>query len=228
MAVIGLPVQLVYAGEKDGGGGNVETIEKALTSNRRLERIQALEIFLIGPLASQRISYLIGAIDTSKILNEKARATFQDLISKGMTRDIRNSAISLMQECSIEFNGKKVIKSAAAKMNRPGTSICVNAIAIVDSLGTELRNGTLMGLLVHEYAHHFGVLDEDHSLAIAVAEAIETEDESDELIKGESNWLLTEPLLTARRIRKDPEQAWIVKRLDDCHNYKWNCYFRVP
>ena len=226
--MIGLSVQPLYAGEKDGGGGNVQTIEKALNSKRRLERIQALEIFLAGPLASQRIAYLISAIEPSKILDGKARATFQQLLSKGMIGDIRNSRISLMQECSIEIKGKKVIKSAAAKMNQPGTSICVNPIGIVDSLGTELRNGTLLGLLVHEFAHHYDVLDEDHSLAIAVAEAIETDDENDELINGESNWLLTESLLTARRIRKDPAQQWIVKKLDDCHNYKWNCYFRVP
>ena len=62
-------------------------------------------------------------------------------------------------------------------MNEPRSDICVNPERIANEFGPYIQDSDLMGLMMHEFAHHYGYLDEDHSFGASIASAYQYDNE---------------------------------------------------
>ena len=97
------------------------------------------------------------------------------MIKRGFGNDLNKTKFVIASSCKDRHGDEK---SAVAKMNAPQSDICVSAAKIVNEFGPYIQDSDLMGLMMHEFSHHYGYEDADHSFAAAVA--IEYQSDSEE------------------------------------------------
>ena len=95
--------------------------------------------------------------------------------AKGFTKNLYATKFELNSEC-LDKDG--ISKTATTSMDKMGSSICINVEKLVDDFGPYIQDSDIIGLLMHEYSHHFGYEDKDHSFAAAVAESYQKDSEN--------------------------------------------------
>lgn len=156
-------------GGMDSGGGDARKIRSLiLTSKSKQLRSQVVKIFSEKSVTvfglKNSISWL--ALGQMKLADQKSQNILNEMIKKGFQSELNKVEFILSDRC-LDLNG--VEKSATAKMNKPGSKICVNPDRIVAEFGPYIQDSDLVGLAMHELAHHYGFEDADHSFAAAVA-----------------------------------------------------------
>lgn len=170
-------------GGTDSGGGDPtfmwETLLK-LPSDSVLPKdvlAHALALFFGNDLDRNtfrsRLSGLLLVLNPETIENQDVRRLFVDLKKRGLIEDVSLSPLRFRNRCTIQENGTSVERAATASMNEPGTDVCIDVVKMAESMGGVARSSVLFGLLVHEYVHHFGLLDRDHRIAVEFAKAFE-------------------------------------------------------
>ncbi len=159
----------VSLGGSDRGGGDARKIRSLiLTSKSKQLRSQVVKIFSEKSVTvfglKNSIAWL--TLGQMKLADQKSKNILNDMIKKGFQSDLNKVEFILSDRC-LDLNG--VEKSATAKMNKPGSKICVSPDRIVAEFGPHIQDSDLVGLAMHELAHHYGFEDTDHSFAAAVA-----------------------------------------------------------
>ena len=118
----------------------------------RQERIQTM----VNTLKGKLIKYL-GNFESSDISNEEVRQIFNDILERGLIEDIKLSHYEYSNDCRDNDNN---IRGATAHLHDIHGPICFNISYLAENNITE---NELIGLAMHEHAHHFGYEDLDHS-----------------------------------------------------------------
>lgn len=153
-----------------GGGGDGKLIRSIVLKVKR-ERMVNRIIYAFtsqdevdySTLKNRLYGYAVG---TDQLENPKANAILQDMIAKGFLADLKTVKIVASKKC-VDSSG--VERTASAYMNKPGSDICFNPDRIVDEFGPYIQDSDLVGLVMHEFAHHYGYEDTDHFFAAHVA-----------------------------------------------------------
>lgn len=165
-------------GGKDGGGGDPsEMVRSFLVKTDRVFSDETLSGALLAYFGDQTNSFRVRMIavlnqlstEPHKIKNEKVRKIFARLIKQGLLRDIANSPLIFKNECFITRGNSRISRAATALMNQPGTPICLDPIALAQSMSGAADSMLLFGFVVHEYVHHFGYEDADYAIANELA-----------------------------------------------------------
>ncbi len=153
-----------------GGGGDGKMIRSLILKAKRERMVDRLiQVFTsqdVIDYATIRNSLYGYALGTTKLENLKANAILQDMISKGFLADLKTVKFIASKKC-VDSDG--VERAASTTMNRPGADICFNPERIVDEFGPYIQDSDLVGLVMHEFAHHYGYEDTDHFFAAHVA-----------------------------------------------------------
>ena len=181
-------------GVKDGGGGNASSVEQALMRSHRIEILNGLILFFKDKTvrgAQKAFAYFAENLKVHLIKNPAVNLQIQTMLSKGLISDIEASPLTIQSQCHVRENNVFVAKSASAVMSAPGTSVCISLVDLIDRLGFRVSDSVMLGLFMHEYAHHFGYMDADYAIAVTIAELVndeyemsQTGDREDALIEG--------------------------------------------
>jgi len=99
----------------------------------------------------------------------------RDTQNRGLNKDIYLSEFKIEKKC-IDKNG--IEKTATTEMNVMNSAICINVERFVEEFGPYIQDSDIVGLLMHEYSHHFGYLDENHVFAASVADFYQKDNEN--------------------------------------------------
>ena len=171
-------VPLAAEGGSDRGGGDARIIW------REVLKIKSAPRFSVGVLAyslafffsdesnnfRNRMAFAVSHFDVSHIVDEKVRKIFIDLRARGLAYDIKRSRVVLQNKCVVKGSSGEVIERSATAVNgQPKTDICIDPVLFANRLDGLAHDSVIFGLMMHEYARHFGYMDEDHSLAVNMA-----------------------------------------------------------
>lgn len=168
-------------GGKDGGGGDPSIMWRSILKIENAPRFEEAELSFAAALFLDdqnnnfraRLASVLMTLPPSSIKNFRVRRAFEAMLKDGLVQDIADSQVRLRNLCFIEIEGVKLERAATSLMNAKGTDICVDPVRMAKGLDGFARSSVLFGLMFHEYAHHFGHLDLDHSMAIEIARALE-------------------------------------------------------
>jgi hypothetical protein len=144
----------VFAKEGGAGthGGDVRAIQKAqLVRDFKTLRDDA--------------SRFIDQVQLEDISDPEVRALLASLIDRGLKEDIRRSPYKIANQCRDRFGNSH---DAATTIGKLGAEICFD----LEQMSREsITRSELIGLTIHEHAHHFGYGDNDvtHRLIDEVA-----------------------------------------------------------
>lgn len=174
------------AGEKGGGGGDPGKIAQQLKE----EKIEAathafIWFFVSGPGLGQEsylshLSSILSKVDPDYIFDKSAKKVFVDMLNRGLLKDVALTQVKLKEKCIIYRDDVPVEVTAGTLMDIPQSEVCINPYRFVDSTGGVLKESLFLGFMLHEYAHHYGYLDLDHSFGVAMTEAIELSSNADD------------------------------------------------
>ncbi len=174
-----------------GSGGDAQAIRSLVLKNKREHLIKSVaKSFADSPkLVPTNVRDLLGGIAQGRqpLSNPKAQAILNDMIQKGFARDLEKTKFVLSDAC-LDHLGTE--RTAVAKMNAPGTDICVNPARIVDGFGPYIQDSDLIGIMMHEFAHHYGYEDSDHSFAANFAMDYQLDNEERNQDGAPLNYLL--------------------------------------
>lgn len=157
-------------GGSDRGGGDAKVIRSLIMQTKREKLIKAVVNAFsdqpnnLGTSVRGSLSWL--ATGRQKFSDEKAEIILKDMIAKGFGRDLAKTKFVMSERCVDRFN---IERTAVATMNVPASDICINPARLVDEFGPYIQDSDIMGLMIHEFAHHYGYEDTDHFLASSVA-----------------------------------------------------------
>lgn len=166
---------IVQKGTDTGGGGDMLDIQKHLVDFKKTSLISELQRVTQKESAFLKKS-LIGFATYHKSyeLPESIQSIMQDMLDRGLVDDINNTKI--IEGTCFDKNG--IQRTATSAMNQKGADICFDSRRVVEALGAHIPDSSLLSLLIHEYAHHFGYEDADYAIAQAVLIAIQKESEA--------------------------------------------------
>lgn len=204
-------VRLADEGGSDRGGGDARIIW------REVLKINSAQRFSVGVLAyaltfwfsdetnnyRNRMASLVSGFDTTHIIDEKVRAIFIDIRARGLANDIRQTRVVLQNRCVIQGpSGQLIERSATAVNGKPQTDICVDPVLFASRMDGLAFGSVIVGLMMHEYARHFGYMDEDHSFAVNMAIAFESMLKKENSLRPPQH----EPILTL--VAKSVDSDW--------------------
>lgn len=111
-------------------------------------------------------------LDLSLVKDIKSRHTLAELLDDGLIEDIAASEFIIRDTCSASVEGKLVVRSASTVMEVKKSPVCIAPGLMARQIPFILDEEQITGFLVHEFAHHFGLSDEDFSLAKSVSDAL--------------------------------------------------------
>lgn len=161
---------------QERGGGDAKAIRSAILDNQRESLIQK-SIALFEGTSNSRIEgalYWIVAHKNMNFKNSKHQEMLNTMIEKGFAQDISSLKFVRSSKC-LDSNGAD--KTAVASMNVPRSSICINVEKFVNEFGPYIQDSDVLGLVMHELAHHYGYEDADHGFAAAVANVWQSDNE---------------------------------------------------
>src|SRR5262249_15387234 len=120
--------------------------------------------FINTELRADALAY-IQNLNLDQIASGPARDALKDIIARDLEKDIRESNYVIQDSCQ-EIGGQA---AGGAVANQLGGDICLSPkrLAEIDSSKAEI-----VGLVIHEHAHHFGYVDADYSIDRAVFETV--------------------------------------------------------
>lgn len=144
---------LAFGGQADGhAGGN--------GGDPVLLRAKMIRQYVNSDLRNDVRKYF-ETLDLSKITNFSARGSLQMMKDRDVLTDIADSNYTLRDSCS-EVGGQA---AGGAMPNDLGGDICLSPRRLAE-IGSS--KAEIVGLAVHEYAHHFGYSDKDYAIYKAV------------------------------------------------------------
>lgn len=153
-----------------GGGGDASAIRSLIMKHRKEYLIKGLiNTFSERPKNVRTyVKHIIGmyAENLLEVKEPNAKKIFQDMIENGLREDIKKIEFVISRKCLDQSN---IERSASTKMNDRGGVICINPYRIVDEFGPYIQSSDIIGLVMHEIAHHYGYEDEDHFFAASMA-----------------------------------------------------------
>ncbi len=107
-------------------------------------------------------------MDLNSIEDSSVKKMMADLIARGLDQDIQDSPFVLSSECenekqSIQKNNSSFKHAAFTQIGEKKASVCFDLDLLAEQNTT---SGELLGLTVHEHAHHFGYEDNDDTYQI--------------------------------------------------------------
>lgn len=177
-----------FAGGDSGGGGEAKKIRSLILAKKRAALEAAVENAFMSKDTYNNVTHFLEVFASGRlqIADAKNNSILQTMVQKGFSVDRMKTKFVVKAQC---VDSAGVSKSAVAAMNKPGSDICINVKRIVDEFGPYIMDSDIIGLAMHEYAHHYGFLDEDHSFAAAAALAWQKDSEE----RDESLMFLTTP-----------------------------------
>ena len=222
------PTASISGGEDAGGGEGTQVVDK-------MEAVVAPEIgkvFLVyfaDPAGYQEERILLN-VQTHWAESSKNQNIIKDMYSKGFSEHLESSVVHVKSECSVIKDGKKEIKSATALMDKPQSPICFSPWVFSESVEFKNAAEVFYGLMIHEFAHHYGHMDEDHSLASEITQTYlssrrATEDTSTDWLSFVDEYAHQIKVLRGYRAYKDrPKQEKIaLDELDQCWEKRRAC-----
>lgn len=166
----------IIDGGSDRGGGDSRVIRSKIMQNKRASLIVKTQD-LFSNKGNIDIRNVLAWFNSSKVaLGDKAAdAILNDMRSRGFAKNLFETPFVMKDKC-IDKEG--VSKTATTSINKMGSEICINTEKLVDDFGPYIQDSDIIALLMHEYSHHFGYEDMDHSFAAAIADAYQKDSEN--------------------------------------------------
>lgn len=99
----------------------------------------------------------LSTMDVCQLQAKSVKELYSDITAKGLLEDIDGTSYQLSDHCGDDQGVGHAASTEIGKRNAP---ICFN-LTVMSQQNTQ--TGELLGLALHEHAHHFGVLDNDAS-----------------------------------------------------------------
>ena len=141
---------------QEGKGGDASLIRRAVIEN-----------FIQNDLKGTSIRYL-KQLQTASISDPSLQKIFADLLGRGVIADIKNSPYKIEKSCTDSMGIKR---SAVANDQELDGPVCFDSERLAQQGATQAE---LIGLAIHEAAHHFHYDDSDAKIAAFVAKEIES------------------------------------------------------
>ena len=166
----------VLDGGSDRGGGDSLIIRSKIFEKKKASLIKQTQDLFNGNNRVIDVRNILSWFNRQsvKTSDAKSNAILQDMRARGFAKNLFATEFELKEKC-IDKDG--LSKTATTSMNVMGSVICINAAKLVDDFGPYIQDSDIVGLLMHEYSHHFGYEDKDHSFAAAIAETFQADSE---------------------------------------------------
>jgi hypothetical protein len=161
VALLALTSGLAFGSQGDGhAGGN--------GGDPTLLRAKLIRQYINSDLRNDAQQYF-KTIDLTKISNVAAQRALESMKDRDVAADIADSNYILRDSCS-DVGGQA---AGGAMLNDLGGNICLSPkrLAEVGSSKAEI-----VGLAIHEHAHHFGYSDKDYAIYGAVFKTVSLKD----------------------------------------------------
>lgn len=165
---------------QDRGGGDARVIRSKILDSKMPILIREVTGVFKDPNpnsnATTSVRGLLSWISRGrlKLGDIDAQKKLDDMLDKGFGKDLSQTKFVLSKKC---LDKEGIEKSASTEMNVPRADICVNPERIAREFGPYIQDSDLMGLMMHEFAHHYGYSDIDHSFAASIASAYQADNE---------------------------------------------------
>lgn len=136
-------------GVRDGGGGDPTML-----------RVELIREFINNDLRQEALAY-IENIDLESMAEGPAKAALEAMIAQDVASDIRNSSYVLRNSCR-DIGGRQ---GGGAILNQLRGDICLSPTRLAAIGATKAE---IVGLALHEHAHHFGYVDANSAIYRAV------------------------------------------------------------
>ncbi len=174
---------------QDRGGGDAKLMRSLIAESKRDVLVkQVVDAFMRNDATNIRNT--LGWFSRNRAIlkdTPAAQAILHNMLDKGFASDIYKTEFEISKSC-IDSRGKN--KAAVATINAPRTSICINPDVIVKDFGPYIQDSDLVALIMHEFSHHYGHMDADHSFAAAVAQVYQEDSERENQEGSPLNYLL--------------------------------------
>jgi hypothetical protein len=163
---------LKAGGVVNGGGGDARLIRRFVLDTKKKHLLSEVVGVFSDENPNQNavtnVKRLLAWIASGRmqLQNAEAQKILSDMIARGFGKDLSQTKFILAERC---MDSKSVEKTASAKMDEPRSDICINPDRVVEDFGPYIQDSDLMGLMMHEFSHHYGYEDADHSFAAAIA-----------------------------------------------------------
>ena len=162
-------------GGSDRGGGDAKLIRSKIFQSKRQDLIKKVTALFEGNSDANLKSILAWmSKEHVRLPDQTQDAILKDMQKRGLGKDIYSTNFKLEKSC-VDKNG--IEKTATTEMNVMNSSICINVEKFVDDFGPYIQDSDIIGLLMHEYSHHFGYSDEKHEFAAGVTEFYQKDNE---------------------------------------------------
>ena len=191
--VIDLTNARVGGGGADGGGGDPSKAWRkylALVNGdlgnmnyssprNQNEMTHDIQHWVIAGYLQAQVKAFLLQNPAKRLKSSRSRQIIQDILNRGVLEDVRAAKLRAESECIDKHNLPHEFSTRTALPGQAfvGAAICYSPELIAARFDTSNSsplnlNRFLVGILVHEYARHFGYEDPDLSLAIDVAVAM--------------------------------------------------------
>lgn len=184
------------AGEGHGGGNGGDPV--------RL-RMKLIKEYINTELRSDVLSYMKN-LQLDTITSPTAQKALERMLEKDVLSDIRTSSYVMQTSCKA-IGGEE---AGGAYPNDLGGEICLSAKRLAE-IGSS--KAEIVGLAIHEHAHHFGYNDRDYAIYKAVYKTVKLENPA----WGEADAGTPAPTPTPAPSPRPPVQTERQINLD-----KWN------
>jgi hypothetical protein len=162
-------------GGSDRGGGDAFVIRSKIFNAKKDNLVKQVNDLFTGKSNVDIKSVMAWFNQANFNLSDaKANAILKDMRDRGFGSDVYKTQFKLEKTC-LDKNG--ISKTATTSMNEMNSEICINAEKFVNEFGPYIQDSDVVGLLMHEYSHHFGYEDADHSFASSIAESYQKDSE---------------------------------------------------
>mgnify|MGYP001559401796 CR=1 FL=1 len=121
-----------------------------------IARAESIELYIQTRLRAELLVF-VQAVDPEMLIEEDA-AVFQDLIQRGVREDLLRSPYFVASSCLDSLGEERAATAPSGDRSGP---ICFNAGRLA---AENASNGEILGLALHEHAHHFGYADPEHRI----------------------------------------------------------------
>lgn len=161
---------------QERGGGDARRIRSAILSSHRAKLIASVITAYRDDEGVTNVRNFLSWFNrgTMHLQDEAQQKILEDMIARGFGKNLMKTKFVMAESC---FDSKGDSKTAVAEMNKPASDVCVSPSRIVDDFGPYIQDSDIMGLMMHELAHHYGYEDADHSFAAAIADEYQRDNE---------------------------------------------------
>ena len=161
---------------QERGGGDARRIRSAILVSHRAKLITSVVTAYRDDQGVLNVRNFLAWFNrgTMRLHDEAQQKILEDMITRGFGKNLMKTKFVMTDSC---VDSKGDSKTAVAEMNQPAGDICVSPSRIVDDFGPYIQDSDIMGLMMHELAHHYGYEDADHSFAAAIADEYQRDNE---------------------------------------------------